>query len=700
MLSGVSITEDGVLQLRKGANVGLRDLDAELGSVTVVLETRGSHGHPVDADVSVLLLQADGRVGSSDDLIFYNQPVGLGGAVHLRDRIQSDDDAAEPASIDVMTLELDDVPDEVHRVVVAASLDPATGQTFGDASLIVMRLQRSSDARDLVEYRIDDATEETALLFGEIYRRDGAWRVRAVGQGYRGGLAELVVDHGVEVAADSAETNPASSGGDEDGATEAPDDAASSSTTVGASRDDASAPDEVAAAVGEAAEDAAAAVRSVSVRRPSRAPRLPADWDATIPAADGTDWQPARLFPVAGIGGAEEQERRATSAFLAVLTIVREFGRSITALCGAPGGTIDAFVEVPFGHDEDAVRPDGAIRVRRGGREWIALLEVKTGDSPLRAEQVDRYVDVARSRSYDAVITISNELTGASGEHPLGIDRRKLRKVAIFHLSWDQIRAEAITLVRHGGVADQTQLRVLDEFVRYMEHPRSGLHGLTDMGKNWVRVRDGVKARTARSNDKSIAEISGRFDQLVEHVGHELSGLLGVRVQALFARTAPDSATRCQQLADSGLLFGCLRVPGAVNTIIVNADLRADRVASSISVDAPREGRPLTRVNWLLRQLPEHAPETLRIEAMLAGGRGASTVQLLGKLRTDPTALLPPDGRDIRAFTISYELPMGTKRSAASGSLIHSVRAVTTSFYADVVQHLRPWLPKAPRLPE
>lgn len=699
MLSGVSITQEGALQLRKGANIGLRDLDAELGSVTVVLETRGAGGHAVDADVSVLLLGSDGRVRSSDDLVFYNQPVALGGAVHLRDKIRPDCVEADLASIDVMTLELDDVPDDVHRVVVAASLDPSTGQTFGDAASIVMRLQRSSDARELIEYRIDDATDETALLFGEIYRRDGAWRVRAVGQGYRGGLAALVSDHGVEVASESDEgdsTHPEPETAAAHGTAGPADDGGEAAVHGEAGQ----ATDEIVAVAEEAAEEAAAAARPVSVRRPMRAPRLPADWDATIPTEDGTDWQPARLFPVAGIGGGEEQERRATSAFLAVLTIVREFGRSITALCGAPGGAIAAFVEVPFGHDEDAVRPDGAIRIRWGSREWTALVEVKTGDNLLKVEQVDRYVDVARSKGYDAVITISNELTGASGDHPLGIDRRKLRKVALVHLSWDQIRAEAITLARHGGVADTTQHRVLDEFVRYMAHPRSGLHGMTDMGNNWVRVRDGVKARTARSNDKTITDISGRFDQLVEHIGHELSGLLGVRVQALVPRNAPDNASRCQQLADSGVLFGCLRVPGAVNPIIVNADLRADRVAGSITIDAPREGRPLTRVNWLLRQLPDHAPEGLHVEAMLAGGRGASTAQLLGKLRTDPATLLPADGRDIRAFTISYGLPMGPKRSAASGSLIHSVRAVTTSLYADVVQHLRPWAPRQTRTSE
>jgi hypothetical protein len=538
-----------------------------------------------------------------------------------------------------------------------------------------MRVQRTSDATDLLAFDIDGVTTETALLFGEFYRRNGEWRVRAVGQGYSGGLAALVIDHGVDVAPDLAEDDPVPS------VVTALAPSTSETETVSAG--------ESAAEVGPIAPPA------LSVRRPSRAPRYPVNWDASIPASDGNDWQLARLFPVAGIGGGEEQERRATSALLAVMGAVREFGRALTKKCGAPAGSLTTFIEVPFGQDEEAYRPDGVLRVLRGKTEWTALVEVKTADGRLNSEQIDHYVDIARSRNFDAVITIGNELTGADADHPVAVDRRKLRKTTLIHLSWDEIRAEAMLLSRHRGVGDATQRWMLEEFIRYMTHARSGMSGLTDMGPSWVRVRDGVKAKTARSSDKAISEVSARFDQLIQHTGLQLSSMLGVEVQALTPRNAPDNASRCQQLADSGVLFGCLRVPGAVDVLVINADLRSDRVGASITITAPRgETRPVTRVNWLLRQLPDDAGEAIRIEALLSGGRGASTVGLLGKVRSDPTMLVPADQRDIRAFRLSLDLPMGSKRAAGTGTLIHSVKTVTNTFYADIVQHLRPWTPR------
>lgn len=654
-------TPENLRRLQKGANVALRELDAELGAVTVLLESRSIGDQGADADVSVLPLGADGRVRSSDDLVFYNQPIGLGGAVHLRDRMRLDDTAhATDASADVVTLNLDDVPEEVERIVVAASLDPSTEATFEQVS-ISMRLQRTSDAADLLGFDVSDATTETALIVAEFYRRNGEWRVRAVGQGYAAGFAALVTDFGVEVA---EEAEP-------DGEQAPPDDA----------------PDEVPVAEDEPALTPPA----VSVRRPSRAPRYPKDWDKSIPAEDGNDWQQARLFPVAGIGGGEEQERRATSALLAVMTGVREFGRALAKRCGAPGGALTTYIEVPFGQDEDAYRPDGVLQVKRGQTEWTALIEVKTANNPLKAEQIDHYVDIARTRGYDAVITISNELTGPDLDHPLSIDRRKLKKIGLVHLSWDQIRTEALLALHHRGVADTTQQWILREYLRYMNHARSGTGGFTDMGRHWVTVRDGVKAKTARSSDKPIADISARFDQLMEHISLQLTGMLGVDVRALTPRDAPDTATRCQQLADSGVLFGSLRVPGTVDLLVVNADIRTDRVGARTTIQAPRgETRPLTRVNWLLRQLPD-ASESLRVEALLAGGRGASTVGLLGKVRADPSSLIPTDQREIRAFRLSLDASMGAKRAAGPGALINSVRTLTNSFYADVVQHLRPW---------
>lgn len=193
-------------------------------------------------------------------------------------------------------------------------------------------------------------------------------------------------------------------------------------------------------------------------------------------------------------------------------------------------------------------------------------------------------------------------------------------------------------------------------------------------------------------------EVSDRFDQLIRHVALQLSALLGVDVRSIPPRNAPDAATRCQQLADSGLLFGTLRVPGAVDLIVLSADLRSERVGCSIQVGAPRDGRLLTRINWLLRQLPE-ARDSIRVEAALSGTRGASTAELVGVLRKNPESLIPKDGRDIRAFKVVMEAPIGAKRAAVPGGLIGSVRDLTNAFYAEVVQNLNPWSARPPRIP-
>lgn len=700
--------------LRKGANVALTDLGADIGELTVFLDSRGKGGDPIDADVSVLLLGRDGLVRSSGDLVFYNQPIGADGAIHLRDKIQPESGtSAERAwSSDVVTIALDDITEEIERIVFAASLDPGLGLTFGDAAAVRLRIQRTTDAADVMVYEIEDAKSETALLFGELYRRETQWKVRAVGQGYADGLSALVTAFGVEV---DDETEGSAEGGDSP--TSMPDeeptensvpevDGPSSEQGESARSQPHNKPplrDDTGAAQGRDSgkeppekpqSPQARAKRGVSVRRPVRAPRLPAGWDKAD-LEDGNDWQPARLFPVAGIGNGEEQERRATSALLATMRVVREFGASLTAKCGAPRGVITTFVEVPFGQGEEAYRPDGVIQVTWGKRTWTALVEVKSASARLDSAQIDHYVDIARARDFDAVITISNELLGGDADHPVGIDRRKLRRVSLHHLSWDQIRAEALLTARHRGVTDRSQAEVLDEFIRYLNHPRSGMTGMGDMGRNWVKVRDGVKARTARSGDKATGEISAHFDGLMRHVGYYLTGILGVEVRALPPREAPDHASRRQQLADSGLLFGRLRVPGAVDCIVISADLRTDKVTAAITIPAPRgETRPLTRVTWLLRQLPEDARDSIRIEAQPAGAHATSTAALLGKAREDPACLLPPDQREIRSFTIHMVNSLGAKRASGAGTLISSVKGLTTSFYEEVVQHLRPWSDK------
>lgn len=107
-------------------------------------------------------------------------------------------------------------------------------------------------------------------------------------------------------------------------------------------------------------------------------------------------WHEARLIPTSGISGAEEQERRATSALLAVMSVVKEFSKAALGPVGAISGKVETFVEVPFMLEGQRRYPDGLIRVTRGSRTWTALVEVKTGKNDLQTEQLENYLDIAR----------------------------------------------------------------------------------------------------------------------------------------------------------------------------------------------------------------------------------------------------------------------------------------------------------------
>ena len=116
-----------------------------------------------------------------------------------------------------------------------------------------------------------------------------------------------------------------------------------------------------------------------------------------------------------------------------------------------------------------------------------------------------------------------------------------------------------------------------------------------------------------------------------------------------------------------------------------------------VDIDAPREGRPTTRVNWLVRQL-KVAPGTVRIEAHAAHERGPGAAELLGSVREAPALLVTDPAKELRSFRVALSAPMGSKRGRGRGCFIDSVLAAVDTFYAEVVQNLKPWAPAPPRL--
>ena len=330
--------------------------------------------------------------------------------------------------------------------------------------------------------------------------------------------------------------------------------------------------------------------------------------DSTSPSPE-TAWHPARLIPTAGIKGTQEQERRAVSALLAVMRAVPEFTQAVLGPLGAPKGKIATFVETQFKDSEGQKHiPDGVIVIERGKKRWSALIEVKTGSQELTTEQVTRYIDICKAEGFDLVITLSNRITASPADLPYEVDKRRLRSCEVRHLSWWGVITEAVVQYRHRGISDPDQAWILGELIAYLDHENSGAGGFEDMGEKWTRVRDDAKHETLRPTDPDVREVVGRWEQFIDYVALGMSQDLGrdvaptrSRKQSLVERIEEGVG----RLGTDGILSASIKVPDAVAALDLHGNLRTRRVSVCATIPAPKDGRPLTRINWMLRQLKE-----------------------------------------------------------------------------------------------
>ncbi|MET8541259.1 TerD family protein [Kitasatospora sp. NPDC004799] len=188
--------------MAKGANIAL-----PAAAVRAVLRWSATPGAP-DVDASALLLGATGKVRSDADFVFYNQPRHPSGLVRHLPKQQTSGGAE---IIDTVEVELGKLPADVDRVVLAGSSEGGPFRAVPGLRLLLFDATAGEGAPALAEFRIDDAENVTALVAGELYRRSGAWKFRAIGQGYTSGLIGLATDFGITV--DDAEAEQAQAPG-------------------------------------------------------------------------------------------------------------------------------------------------------------------------------------------------------------------------------------------------------------------------------------------------------------------------------------------------------------------------------------------------------------------------------------------------------------------------------------------------------
>lgn len=189
------------VSLSKGGNVNLSKEAPGLTNVMMGLgwDARATDGAAFDLDATAFLLNAAGAVRSDGDFIYYNNLTSADGSVvHQGDNLTGEGEGDD----EQVAVNLAAVPADVERVAFCVTIHEADsrGQNFGMVSNAFIRVVNAADNNEIARYDLsEDASTETAMIFGELYRADADWKFRAVGQGFAGGLGPLAQAYGVNV---------------------------------------------------------------------------------------------------------------------------------------------------------------------------------------------------------------------------------------------------------------------------------------------------------------------------------------------------------------------------------------------------------------------------------------------------------------------------------------------------------------------
>jgi tellurium resistance protein TerD len=189
------------VSLSKGGNVSLSKEAPGLKAVRVGLgwDTRVTDGSAFDLDASVFVLNETGQVRSDADFVFYNNKNGANGAVvHQGDNLTGEGSGDD----EVVAVALDQIPSDIQKLSFAVTIHEADGrrQNFGMVSNAFIRVANAEGGTEIARYDLsEDASTETAMIFGELYRHGSEWKFKAIGQGFAGGLGPLAQSFGVNI---------------------------------------------------------------------------------------------------------------------------------------------------------------------------------------------------------------------------------------------------------------------------------------------------------------------------------------------------------------------------------------------------------------------------------------------------------------------------------------------------------------------
>ena len=399
------------------------------------------------------------------------------------------------------------------------------------------------------------------------------------------------------------------------------------------------------------------------------------------------------------------KELIATSTLLAVFRLVPELLAELIRDTGIrlnDRTVLDTYTEIGVAkspHQKND-RPDGFIYIKNRN-EWTALVEAKVGNNSLSVEQVTKYVEDARANGIDAVVTISNEFTPRVDQSPISLPKRLLTKVKLYHLSWRLILSSAILLKNNKQIEDREKSFVLDELIRFLRDDSVGNKSFSQMPTAWTYVcNDASIGAKLKKSDPKVSEVSGALVEEFSEIALNLTDHLGVDCNTKLPNSFKSDRSAWQQhitksIIEKKVASCAFTIPNAANDLLLEIDLAKNSITVGMELKAPEERSTLSgKINWLSRQI-KVIDEPRSFVKVRWKSRAADEFIEMSKIGPDHFK-----GRELNTTILSFTPLMQLHSSKVFNSrknFITELEKLVLEFYDLHAQHLKQWVPKAPK---
>ena len=413
----------------------------------------------------------------------------------------------------------------------------------------------------------------------------------------------------------------------------------------------------------------------------------------------------ATLIPLQKPG----DEMALASVILSALRLIKEFRKLVLSSAKMlSSGSIHVYTEVSFSQ-YPASRVDGMLFVVKGGViKDAALFEMKNGNNELVQEQIDKYVNLAKTYDIPKLITVSNQFVSEPSQSPLNI--RNTNSFSSYHFSWSYLLTMANILLfdNETNISDKDQIEIMKEVVQYLENKKSGVCGFNQMKPGWKSVVEKINSGTRlKITDADVEETVISWQQEEKDLALILSRKLGIYVGSGETRYKGKLRNRIEgdkkKLLTKKTLSSNLKIKGSVSDISISALFEKRIVALSVSLDVPRDKKLRGQIGWIKRQLENckkkneegfaRIENEIKIDILLKNTSKFNRMTIKGLYNIYDEI----KDKEIKEFRVLYIKDFG-KNFASRNKFVEVIEEMLVEYYKKIVQFLTKWEQPAPQI--